>query len=95
MAAIEAGAFWYIEKPLKGPVLHALLDRALDALLIADIALHRKSVGALTLEFGQRLPGVSRRQMVSKRHLGAGFGAELLRQRRRGVVLVCHYVNLP
>src|SRR2546430_2756112 len=24
-----AGAFWYIEKPLKGPVLHALLDRAL------------------------------------------------------------------
>ncbi len=29
VAAIEAGAFWYIEKPLKGPVLHALLDRAL------------------------------------------------------------------
>src|ERR1700704_2095719 len=28
VAAIEAGAFWYIEKPLKGPVLHALLDRA-------------------------------------------------------------------
>jgi DNA-binding NtrC family response regulator len=26
--AIEAGAFWYIEKPLKPPVLHALLDRA-------------------------------------------------------------------
>ncbi len=23
VAAIEAGAFWYIEKPLKGPVLHA------------------------------------------------------------------------
>src|SRR5438309_11991488 len=29
VAAIMAGAFWYIEKPLKGPVLHALLDRAL------------------------------------------------------------------
>src|ERR1700758_1898715 len=28
-AAIEAGAFWYIEKPLKGPALRALLDRAL------------------------------------------------------------------
>ena len=27
--AIEAGAFWYIEKPLKPPVLKALLDRAL------------------------------------------------------------------
>ncbi|HTV58632.1 MAG TPA: sigma-54 dependent transcriptional regulator [Verrucomicrobiae bacterium] len=26
--AIEAGAFWYIEKPLKPPVLQALLDRA-------------------------------------------------------------------
>ncbi len=25
VAAIEAGAFWYIEKPLKGPVLRALL----------------------------------------------------------------------
>src|SRR3981189_2245685 len=29
VAAIEAGAFWYIEKPMKGPVLRALLDRAL------------------------------------------------------------------
>jgi DNA-binding NtrC family response regulator len=27
--AIEAGAFWYIEKPLKPPILRALLDRAL------------------------------------------------------------------
>ena len=25
--AIEAGAFWYIEKPLKPPILKALLDR--------------------------------------------------------------------
>jgi DNA-binding NtrC family response regulator len=30
VSAIESGAFWYIEKPLKGPVLHALLDRALS-----------------------------------------------------------------
>src|SRR5438874_684253 len=30
VAAIEAGAFWYIEKPLKDPVLRALLDRALS-----------------------------------------------------------------
>jgi DNA-binding NtrC family response regulator len=29
IAAIEAGAFWYIEKPLKGAVLRTLLDRAL------------------------------------------------------------------
>jgi DNA-binding NtrC family response regulator len=29
VAAIQAGAFWYIEKPLKAPVLKALLDRAL------------------------------------------------------------------
>src|SRR5207244_6414834 len=30
VAAIEAGAFWYIEKPMKGPVLRARLDRALS-----------------------------------------------------------------
>jgi DNA-binding NtrC family response regulator len=29
VAAIEAGAFWYIEKPLKATILHSLLDRAL------------------------------------------------------------------
>src|SRR5579862_2924192 len=29
VAAIEAGAFWYIEKPLKGSILRAILDRAL------------------------------------------------------------------
>src|SRR5262249_37820634 len=29
VAAIEAGAFWYIEKPLKASILHALLERAL------------------------------------------------------------------
>jgi DNA-binding NtrC family response regulator len=29
VAAIEAGAFWYLDKPVKAPVLRALLDRAL------------------------------------------------------------------
>src|ERR1700719_1923272 len=29
IAAIEAGAFWYIEKPLKAAVLRSLLDRAM------------------------------------------------------------------
>jgi len=32
--AIEAGAFWYIEKPLKAPVLRALLDRALGTVRV-------------------------------------------------------------
>jgi len=40
--AIEAGAFWYIEKPLKPPVLRALLDRALGR--VRD----RQAVAALT-----------------------------------------------
>ena len=31
VAAVEAGAYWYIEKPLKPPVLRALLDRALKS----------------------------------------------------------------
>ncbi len=42
--AIEAGAFWYIEKPLKPPVLRALLERALGR--VRD----RKAVVALTRE---------------------------------------------
>ena len=42
VAAIEAGAFWYIEKPLKPPVLRALLDRALGK------ARDRRQVAALT-----------------------------------------------
>src|SRR5580693_4510071 len=40
--AIEAGAYWYIEKPLKPPVLRALLDRALGR------ARDQKVVAALT-----------------------------------------------
>ena len=42
IAAIEAGAFWYIEKPLQAPVLRALLDRALGR------SRDRKQVTALT-----------------------------------------------
>jgi len=42
--AIEAGAFWYIEKPLKPPVLRALLDRAFGR--IRD----KQAVTALTRE---------------------------------------------
>src|ERR1700692_1310404 len=42
VAAIEAGAVWYIEKPLKAAVLHVLLDRALGR--VRD----RKQVAALT-----------------------------------------------
>ncbi len=42
VAAIEAGAFWYIEKPLKPPVLRALLDRALGK------ARDQRQVAALT-----------------------------------------------
>jgi DNA-binding NtrC family response regulator len=42
--AIEAGAYWYIEKPLKPPVLRALLDRALGR--VRD----QQAVAALTRE---------------------------------------------
>jgi DNA-binding NtrC family response regulator len=42
VAAIEAGAFWYIEKPLQAPVLRALLDRALGK------ARDRRQVAVLT-----------------------------------------------
>ena len=42
VAAIEAGAFWYIEKPLQASVLRALLDRALGR------ARDHRKVAALT-----------------------------------------------
>ena len=42
VSAIEAGAFWYIEKPLKAPVLRALLERALGR------ARDRREVAALS-----------------------------------------------
>jgi DNA-binding NtrC family response regulator len=40
--AIESGVFWYIEKPLKPPILRALLDRALGR------TRDRQAVAALT-----------------------------------------------
>jgi DNA-binding NtrC family response regulator len=42
--AIDAGAYWYIEKPLKPPVLRALLERALGR------SRDQKQVAALTRE---------------------------------------------
>jgi DNA-binding NtrC family response regulator len=49
--AIEAGAFWYIEKPLKPPVLRALLDRALgrvrDQYAVAALTRQLRDAGKL------------------------------------------------
>jgi DNA-binding NtrC family response regulator len=49
--AIEAGAFWYIEKPLKPPVLRALLDRALgrvrDQQAVAALTRQLRDAGKL------------------------------------------------
>src|ERR1700722_20356892 len=42
--AIDAGAYWYIEKPLEPPVLRALLKRALELLN------NKQQVAALTRE---------------------------------------------
>ena len=51
VSAIEAGAFWYIEKPLKAPVLRALLDRALskarDARQLAVLQRQLREAGRL------------------------------------------------
>jgi DNA-binding NtrC family response regulator len=51
VAAIESGAFWYIEKPLKGSVLRALLDRALgkarDARQLAVLQRQLRDAGRL------------------------------------------------
>src|SRR5690349_24187931 len=49
--AIEAGAFWYIEKPLKPPILRSLLDRAMGR--VRD----RKQVAALTRRSEERRVG--------------------------------------
>ncbi len=51
VAAIEAGAFWYIEKPLKASVLRALLDRALgkarDQRAVASLTKELRAAGRL------------------------------------------------
>lgn len=49
--AIEAGAFWYIEKPLKPPVLQALLERAFgkvrDQQVVAALTRQLRDAGKL------------------------------------------------
>src|SRR5580658_9022153 len=49
--AIESGAFWYIEKPLKPPVLRALIDRALgrvrDQQAVAALTRQLRNAGKL------------------------------------------------
>lgn len=54
--AIEAGAYWYIEKPLKPPVLRALLDRAFgkirDQQAVAALTRDLRSAGKLGVFIG-------------------------------------------
>lgn len=54
--AIDAGAFWYIEKPLKPPVLRALLDRALgrvrDQQAVAALTRQLREAGKLGVLVG-------------------------------------------
>ena len=57
--AIEAGAYWYIEKPLKPPVLRALLDRAFgrvrDQQAVAALTRDLRSAGKLGVLVGTSL----------------------------------------
>jgi DNA-binding NtrC family response regulator len=54
--AIEAGAYWYIEKPLKPPVLRALLDRAFgkvrDQQAVAALTRDLRTAGKLGVLVG-------------------------------------------
>src|SRR5215469_6333684 len=58
--AIDAGAFWYIEKPLKPPVLRALLDRALghsrDQQAVAALTRQLRDAGKLGTLVGASQP---------------------------------------
>src|SRR5215470_13383024 len=58
--AIEAGAFWYIEKPLKPPVLRALLDRALghvrDQRTVAALTRQLRVAGKIGVLVGSSRP---------------------------------------
>ena len=58
--AIDAGAFWYIEKPLKPPVLRALLDRALgrvrDQQAVAALTRQLREAGKLGALVGSSAP---------------------------------------
>jgi DNA-binding NtrC family response regulator len=77
--AIEAGAFWYIEKPLKPPIPPALLDRALGR------ARDRRQVAALTRQLREAgrladLVGTSRimREVMQRVELAAPSSASVL-----------------
>ncbi|MGH9776416.1 MAG: sigma-54-dependent transcriptional regulator [Candidatus Acidiferrales bacterium] len=66
--AIEAGAFWYIEKPLRPPVLKALLDRAMGK------SRDRRAVAALTRQLREagrigELVGVSKQMQEVMRQV--------------------------
>src|SRR5580698_8799480 len=54
--AIEAGAYWYIEKPLKPPVLRGILDRALvrarDQKVVAALTKELRDAGRLGVLIG-------------------------------------------
>src|SRR6201985_523064 len=54
--AIDAGAYWYIEKPLKPPVLRALLDRAFgrvrDQQTVTALTRQLREAGKLGLLIG-------------------------------------------
>src|SRR5580658_6974107 len=58
--AIEAGAYWYIEKPLKPPVLRALLERALghvrDQQVVASLTRDLRAAGKLGTLVGTSPP---------------------------------------
>ena len=58
--AIEAGAYWYIEKPLKPPVLRAILDRALghtrDQKAVAALTRQLREAGKLGTLVGSSPP---------------------------------------
>ena len=92
--AIEAGAFWYIEKPLKPPVLRALLDRALgrvrDQQAVAALTRQLREAGKLgTLvgsserDAGSDAPGGDGRAFD---RFGADHGRNGIRQGNGGAV---------
>jgi DNA-binding NtrC family response regulator len=60
VAAIEAGAFWYIEKPLQTSILRALLDRALgkahDHRKVAALTRQLRDAGRLGDMVGESRP---------------------------------------
>jgi DNA-binding NtrC family response regulator len=83
VAAIEAGAFWYIEKPLKAPVLRALLDRALEKARgkrqLAVLQRQLRETGRL----GDLVGGSKPMQQVAQLGVCADHRRNRIRQRNR------------